>query len=500
MQVRKWLGYGVTAVAFTGLGMILGNSDAGDAVRASASKVSTTVLSTVAQTVTDDTRMQVLMENPSLIKRVANGFGGEFSPEVGQHMFGKNHQPAIDDAKELTRVEAVGQRMWVIHMPIVNSVLFETNEGLVVVDTGMAPAGPALVEAIRSVSDKPIVRIILTHGHVDHAYGTYALKEDSPDAEVIAHENIIPRFERYMRLPGSFSKYMTQPLEELPVSKEDLIWPDTVFEDRLEIMVGGEKFVLQHRKGETDDQLYVWVPGRKALASADYYQGFLPNAGNGKRVQRYVEEWAFAMREMADLKPEYLLPSHGDSITDPMVINENFIVLARAFESITEQTMAGLNKGQRKDLIVDSIELPEELANHPTLNIQYVTPKDISKMLLKQYTGWWDDIPSHWSPATWEARAGEIANLAGGVDELINRTREVLKTDVVLASHMADWAWIAEENNQGVQQLVIDVYKARILDPKSNTQEILAYLDQMTLARKKQLGLAVSSDVGDTTL
>ena len=300
-------------------------------------------------------------------------------------MFGKDHQPAIDDAKKMTKVIAAGERMWVIKMPIVNSVLFETDEGLVVVDTGMAPAGPALVEAIRSVSDKPIVKIILTHGHVDHAYGTYALKEDSPNAEVIAHENIIPRFERYMRLPGSFSKYMTQPLEELPVSKDQLVWPDTTFEDRIEIMVGGEKFVLQHRKGETDDQLYVWVPGRQALASADYYQGFLPNAGNGKRVQRYVEEWAFAMREMADLKPQYLLPSHGDPITDAMTINENFIVLARAFESITKQTMEGLNKGLRKDLIVDSIELPEELANHPTLNVQYVTPKDISKMLLKQY-------------------------------------------------------------------------------------------------------------------
>ena len=59
---------------------------------------------------------------------------------------------------------------------------------------------------------------------------------------------------------------------------------------------------------------------------------------------------------------------------------------------------------------------------------------------------------------------------------------------------------MADENNPAVQELVIDVYKARILDPSANTQEILAYLDQMTLARKKQLSSASASDVKETTL
>jgi hypothetical protein len=39
-----------------------------------------------------------------------------------------------------------------------------------------------------------------------------------------------------------------------------------------------------------------------------------------------------------------------------------------------------------------------------------------------------------------------------------------------------------------VQQLVIDVYRARIMDPATNTQELLTYLDQMTAARTRQLG------------
>jgi hypothetical protein len=46
---------------------------------------------------------------------------------------------------------------------------------------------------------------------------------------------------------------------------------------------------------------------------------------------------------------------------------------------------------------------------------------------------------------------------------------------------------MADPDNPGVQQLVIDVYRERMKDPRSNTQEILAYLDQMALACEKQL-------------
>jgi alkyl sulfatase BDS1-like metallo-beta-lactamase superfamily hydrolase len=174
-------------------------------------------------------------------------------------------------------------------------------------------------------------------------------------------------------------------------------------------------------------------------------------------------------------------------MTDAAEIEENFIVLAEVLETITEQTFDGLNKGLRKDQIVNSIELPARLANHSTMNTQYVSAKDIAKMLLKQYTGWWDDIPSNWSPAAKEAQGAEIVALAGGIDKLVAHTRAVLASDVVMASHLADWAWLAEPGDSAVQQLVIDVYRARVIEPATNTQEMLTYIDQMAQARSAQL-------------
>jgi alkyl sulfatase BDS1-like metallo-beta-lactamase superfamily hydrolase len=489
---KRWIAYVLGAVVFTVLGLLLAETELGTGAKHASSELGSrakrAAFDSVARRTDVRARNLVLMEHPSLVEAIRRGgaFGGEFSWVVAQNMFSRG-EAAAGDAKEKTAIVEIAPRTWHIRLPIVNAVLFETDAGLVLVDTGMAPGGPAVLEAMRSVSDAPLHTIIYTHGHVDHAYGTWALVEAGETPEIIAHEDLVARFERYIRLRGSLAKYMSQPPEQLPRSREDLVWPTRTFRDRLEITVGGERFILQHHRGETDDQLYVWVPGRKALASADYYQGFLPNAGNGKRVQRHPEEWAVALREMAALEPAILLPAHGEAIADPATIRENLLVLAEALQTIVDHTIAGLNAGLRQDEIFRSLRLPEHLANHPTLAVQYVSAQDISKMVIRRYTGWWDDVPSHWTPAPLEARARAIVDLAGGIGPLVARARGAMETDLPLASHLADWAFLADPASTEAQQLVIDVYARRILDEKSNTQEMLVYLDAMAAARQAQI-------------
>lgn len=489
--MRKIFGFIVVAVLFTGLGLMLGKTEIGQQAQRSAQSSFNAVRSTVVNKAMEsgglDVRVALMVENPALAARMAEGgsFGGEMSISAAQNMFGRVPE-AIEDVISKTTIEPYGDRAWLIRMPIVNAVLFETDAGLVLVDTGMGPAGPAILEAMRSVSDKPLHTVIYTHGHVDHAFGTWALLESGETPQIVAQQNIMPRFERYIELRGSLAHYMSQKEEQIPAQMADLALPNNLFEFRQELEIGGETFVLQHHKGETDDQLYVWVPGRKILATADYYQGFLPNAGNGKRVQRYVKEWIVALREMASLNAEIVLPAHGEAITDPVAINRELNLLADAFESIREQTIAGLNQGLRKDEIAESIHLPEHLAAEHSLREQYVSYKDVSKMILKRYTGWWNDLPSQWTPAPMANQAAMIAELAGGVDQLVAQSRAMLAEDVQMACHLADWAWLVAPERPDVQQLVIDAYTDRILDPTTNTQEILAYLDAMAAARIRQ--------------
>ena len=485
--MKKLLGYTLFAAVFLLIGMLLADTKVAEVARTSAKSASSKAIEVVANKANIDTRTMVLAETPEMINRIMEGgaFGGEYSLSAAQNMFGRT-EDAIEDVRKKTHVIQVGPRSYLIRMPIVNAAFFETDEGIVLVDTGMGPAGPAILDAIRSVSDKPIHTIIYTHGHVDHAYGTWSITQAGETPEIIAHELLEERFHRYIRLRGSLAKYMSQPEEQLPASESDLVWPTRYMKDRLELEIGGEKFVLQHHRGETDDQLYVWVPGRGALASADYYQGFLPNAGNGKRYQRHVEDWVVALEEMASLEPKILLPAHGEAITDTATIVENFSVLAEALQYIVDHTVDGLNAGKRKDLNSGSVQLPEHLATHPTLNVQYVTPNDISKMVIKKYTGWWDDIPSNWTPASMEDQGNMIIELAGGnIPAITSYARGLIGEDIRLASHLTDWLFYARPDDTQVQQLVFDVYKARILDPDTNTMEMLTYLDQMTAARER---------------
>ena len=436
-----------------------------------------------------DARNTVLMENPWVIRRLTHGggFGGTFSAEIAQNMFGRTPR-AIQAARELTEIVEVAPRTWLIRLPIVNAVLFETDAGLVLVDAGMGPAGPALLEAIRKVSDAPLHTLIYTHGHVDHVAGAWALVEDGVGPKhVIAHEKVPDRFRRYIRLRGSLARYMSQPLEQFPSSERDYVWPTQTFQQSLELVIGGEHFILRHHPSETDDQLIVWVPARGALASADMYQGFLPNVGNGKRVQRYVEEWSGALREMAALEPALLLPGHGPALTDAATIENNLVLLADALDHLWNHAIDGLNAGLRKDEIVDSLPWPQRFSEASSLSVQYVSPQDIVKMILKRHTGWWDDIPSNWTPAPRVEQARTLIAVAGGIDSFVGHARILLDTDLRLACHLADWAFEAEPSHAAVQQLVLDAYRSRIRDPTTNVQEILVYIDQMAAVRALQM-------------
>jgi alkyl sulfatase BDS1-like metallo-beta-lactamase superfamily hydrolase len=104
-------------------------------------------------------------------------------------------------------------------------------------------------------------------------------------------------------------------------------------------------------------------------------------------------------------------------------------------------------------------------------------------MVVKQYCGWWDDIPSHWSDAPFDRQAAMVCELAGGVDQVITKARSLSTTDPTMACHLADWAYFAEPENLEAAQAVIDVYRDRVLHGSRNTQELLVLLDHMTDAR-----------------
>lgn len=72
-----------------------------------------------------------------------------------------------------------------------NAGFVVTDEGVVVIDAlGTPRLGQRLIATIRTITDKPLKYLILTHNHPDHAYGAAAL-QDLKGIKVIAHPGIM---------------------------------------------------------------------------------------------------------------------------------------------------------------------------------------------------------------------------------------------------------------------------------------------------------------------
>ena len=76
-------------------------------------------------------------------------------------------------------------------------------------------------------------------------------------------------------------------------------------------------------------------------------------------------------------------------------------------------------------IFVARVKPPAEFSDRPYLQPIYDRPEFIVRNLIRLHGGWWDGYASNLMPASEREQAREIASLAGGVDSLIARAREL---------------------------------------------------------------------------
>jgi len=349
---------------------------------------------------------------------------------------------------------------------------FETDEGLVLVDTGTRQFAPVIAAMLRQKTQAPVHTAIYTHGHIDHAYGLEAfLIPGQKRPRVIGHRAMPARFARYQATAGhnaalnarqfggtveaqggdAFQAFAAQPIA-----------PDTLYDERLDIDVGGVRFEIHHCRGETDDHSWIWCPERGVVCPGDLFIWAVPNDGNPQKVQRYPWERAKGLREMAALSPKALCPGHGGPVIgDAAKIVRMLSETAEFLETVTTRTLAALENGSPPHVdIVTGIDLPK--SESPWLQPVYDDTEFLVRNVIRYYGGWWSGRPSELKPAPRAELACEIASLCGGAVKLAARASDLAKKgEMRLASHLADFALEAEPENTVVQQAVAALYEAR---------------------------------------
>lgn len=349
-----------------------------------------------------------------------------------------------------------------------NSIAFRTGEGLLLVDTGSPFTGAEIRRTIRTWSNDPVTRIVYTHGHIDHVMGAHLYDEEAeesgaPAPRVYGHEAVGNRFERYVLTAGYNATINARQfgLPELrwPV---DYRYPDETYRDELTLEVGDVSFRLRHARGETDDHTFVWVPERKVLACGDFFIWASPNAGNPQKAQRYPREWASALRDMAGLGAEILLPGHGLPVVGTDRVKACLIDSAILLEAIVEQTLSLMNDGAALDRILNEVEVPADLLEKPYLKPVYDEPAFIVRNIWRLYGGWYDGAPHRLKPATPRAVAAEVAELSGGASRLAERASLLVERgDLAVACHLIDLAIHAAPDDPQIASIRRTVYERR---------------------------------------
>ena len=189
----------------------------------------------------------------------------------------------------------------------------------------------------------------------------------------------------------------------------------------------------------------------------------MPNCGNPQKVQRYAKDWAVALRAMADLGAETLLPGHGLPILGVDRVRESLESTAELLEVLHDDTLRMMNAGARLDEIIHTVRAPQSLLDKPYLRPIYDEPEFVVRNVWRYYGGWHDGNPAHLKPAPDTAVAAEIAALAGGPAKLAARARELAAAgDLRLAGHLAEWAAAAAPEDADAQRARADVFETRV--------------------------------------
>ena len=149
-------------------------------------------------------------------------------------------------------IRPVRDNLYVIPGAGGNTTVFVTEAGVVLVDTKLPNNGEAILNQVRTVTDKPVSMIVNTHTHPDHI----GSNEYFPaSVEVVTHENT--------------RKWMAA---NPRVASNPAAMPDRTFTDRMTLGSGNDRIELYYfGAGHTNGDAFVVFPARRAMCAGDLF-------------------------------------------------------------------------------------------------------------------------------------------------------------------------------------------------------------------------------------
>ncbi|MCH2557062.1 MAG: MBL fold metallo-hydrolase [Alcanivorax sp.] len=329
-----------------------------------------------------------------------------------------------------------------------NSVVVETDNGVILTDTG--PGGRvtrAMIERVRDLTDKPLLAIVYSHGHLGYNHGARAWLEDAaerghPRPDIIAQDNLPRRYTRYRDTWGlqahlnglQFNaRFPEQPPEKW------FTYPNITFRDRHVIDGGNRRVEVLAAPSETDDAVALWLPDRRILYAGPAFIKSIPNIGTPLRTLRDPVRWADTMEQLMALQPEVLIPEFGKPVEGAQAAREALNLTATALRYLRDETVKRMNQGMSEAEILHDMDYPEAIFGHPWMKPSYGMPDYIVRDIWRSENGWWDRNATQLHPAAPQAVATALREALTDPEHVLELARRKAEQgEPQLALHVLD--------------------------------------------------------------
>jgi glyoxylase-like metal-dependent hydrolase (beta-lactamase superfamily II) len=215
-----------------------------------------------------------------------------------------------DLSEKTTSFTEIGPGLWAF------TAEGDPNSGVIIGDDSVmvieAQATPRLarkvIAAIRTVTDKPISHLVLTHYHAVRvlgasAYGAPQVIMSDKARAMVAERGAEDWASEFGRFPRLFQGH-----EEIP----GLTWPTTTFSDAMTVHLGRRKVQIMHLgRAHTAGDAVVWVPDAGVMFTGDiveYHSACY--CGDG-----HFSDWEGTLALIGAYDPVAIAPGRGDALT-----------------------------------------------------------------------------------------------------------------------------------------------------------------------------------------
>ena len=190
-----------------------------------------------------------------------------------------------------------------------NAAIYVTSAGVILVDSKSDREHDDLVAKLKTLTDKPVEYVILTHNHGDHTGG--AAKLQAIGATLLISANDRDNMAR-ANLPGT---------------------PNIGYTGKAQVILGGKEVQLREFRGHTRGDTVVYFPADRVICLGD----LLTTADAIPMIVNYADggdwmDWSTSIDEILKMDFDTAIPGHG-----PMITKHQLVEMRKKFGMLLER-------------------------------------------------------------------------------------------------------------------------------------------------------------------